>query len=40
MVTRSQGERVMGNYCVMGTVSAEDDEKVLEGGSGDGYTTM
>ena len=34
------GERGNFSYCLMETVPAGEDEKVLEMGSGKGYTTM
>ena len=40
MVNRGSGKEGKGNYCLMGSVSAWDDEKVLELGNDDGCTTL
>ena len=39
-VTRGQGEGEIENYCLMGTISVWDNEKILEMDSGDECTTL
>ena len=39
-VTREWGEQGLGSYYIMGTISAWDDERVLEINGGDACTTL